>query len=404
MDATLEKVIAAVRRAQETSPYYRELLAGLTIDDWPSFSHIPFTDEQTLRREGARMVCVPPQNVARIVSFLSSGTEGPAKRIFFSRDDLVMMRRYLCSGFQTFCTPGQTVLVTFSCRTPDSLGALVCAACEDAGLRTVSCDQAESLQDAVELCVRNDVVAFAGPPRHALALAHWTRAKGTRLAFAWTLLSGDCVSVAARREIAEAFSCEPFDHYGTTEMGFGCALECHAHQGLHIRENDLYLEVVDPQTGANVPRGQWGEIVFTSLSAEAMPLLRYRTGDWGCMLEGDCACGRAQRRLDMAIQRCAQPSKRAVDMIALDDALSAIPALLDYEVHIDAAGGEVQVHAVLAGSDQLSHEALEELEGRLSAVVGGEMPQVTVSVADGGASGVCCGGKPFPLQKRVSYS
>ena len=69
-----------------------------------------------------------------------------------------------------------------------------------------------------------------------------------------------------------------YNHYGTTEMGLGGGVECAAHRGYHLREADLYFEIVDPLTGEHVEDGEFGEVVFTTLTREGMPLIRYRMG------------------------------------------------------------------------------------------------------------------------------
>lgn len=85
---------------------------------------------------------------------------------------------------------------------------------------------------------------------------------------------------------------------GLTESAYGCAVECRSHDGMHIREADIFLECVDVVSGRPVPPGQKGEIVLTTLTREAMPLVRYRTGDYAAILPGPCRCGSPLRRLE----------------------------------------------------------------------------------------------------------
>jgi phenylacetate-coenzyme A ligase PaaK-like adenylate-forming protein len=82
-----------------------------------------------------------------------------------------------------------------------------------------------------------------------------------------------------------------------TEMGYGGAVACEARDGYHLREADLFVEVVDPETGRGVPDGVSGEVVFTTLAVSAMPLIRYRTGDLAHFLPEPCPCGSRLRRL-----------------------------------------------------------------------------------------------------------
>jgi phenylacetate-coenzyme A ligase PaaK-like adenylate-forming protein len=111
------------------------------------------------------------------------------------------------------------------------------------------------------------------------------------------LSSGEPLSPDLRRTVETRFGCAVFDHYGLTETGFGGGVECAAHAGYHLREADLYVEICCPATSAPLPEGEPGEIVVTTLFRQAMPLVRYRTGDAAAMLPGPCPCGGPLRRL-----------------------------------------------------------------------------------------------------------
>ena len=102
---------------------------------------------------------------------------------------------------------------------------------------------------------------------------------------------------SVRRRLEGALGCRVYDHYGSTEMGYGGALACGQGPGLHLREADLYFEVVDPATGRPLPEGAFGELVFTTLTRRGMPLVRYRTGDLTRFLPGACPCGCPLRRI-----------------------------------------------------------------------------------------------------------
>ena len=109
--------------------------------------------------------------------------------------------------------------------------------------------------------------------------------------------SGDILDAAVRDGLEKALDCLVLDHYGMTETCFGGGVQCLAKSGYHLRELDLFLEILDPVTGLPVPDGETGEIVLTTLHREAMPLIRYRTGDAAAWLPGPCPCGSPLRRL-----------------------------------------------------------------------------------------------------------
>jgi phenylacetate-CoA ligase len=101
-----------------------------------------------------------------------------------------------------------------------------------------------------------------------------------------------------REEIEAKLNLEAFDIYGLTEMvGPGVAVECPYHQGLHIAEDHFLPEIIDPDTGEAVPDGKVGELVFTSITKEGQPLIRYRTRDRVVLNRETCACGRTMARM-----------------------------------------------------------------------------------------------------------
>ncbi len=101
-----------------------------------------------------------------------------------------------------------------------------------------------------------------------------------------------------RRKIEDAYGIKAYDNYGLSELcGPGVAVECQEQDGLHVWSDHFLLEVIDPDTGISLPPGIKGELVFTTLSKEAMPLLRYRTGDISYIYEEPCPCGRTHPRI-----------------------------------------------------------------------------------------------------------
>ena len=107
-----------------------------------------------------------------------------------------------------------------------------------------------------------------------------------------------------RRHIESASRIEAFDIYGLTEIiGPGVGCECRQHQGLHIFEDHFYPEIIDPETGEPLPDGTEGELVLTTLSKQAMPMIRYRTRDITTILPGQCECGRTLRRIGRIVRR-----------------------------------------------------------------------------------------------------
>jgi len=166
------------------------------------------------------------------------------------------------------------------------------------------------------------------------------------------LLASDYMSPSLTGAIHEYWDCDVFTHYGLTETGLGGAVSCRAQAGYHIRENDLYVEVIDPSSGMPAAAGEPGEIVITTLNQNCMPFVRYRTGDSSRMLTQQCACGSKVRRLDRIAGRIAEPlrlqSGETLSIRMLDDIIYSCPGIASYSAQLTGSGNS---EAVSAGGD-----------------------------------------------------
>ena len=133
-----------------------------------------------------------------------------------------------------------------------------------------------------------------------------------------------------------------FPHYGSREMGMAGAVTCPAHTGMHLRENHIIAEIV-AQDGHVLPAGEFGELVITTIGMEAMPLIRYRTGDFTRILPDACPCGSVTRRLDKVKRASSGP-----DITELDEALYPFPQLVDYRA--DRIKDHITIEALVKGT------------------------------------------------------
>jgi phenylacetate-coenzyme A ligase PaaK-like adenylate-forming protein len=285
------------------SPFYSSLLSGISLDkDILSISDackLPFTDEDDLTRDGHRMVCTSASEVSRIVTLPTSGTTGAPKRIFFTEADQELMIDYIHHGLAIMAGAEDVFLVLMPCERPGSVGDLVRIGLERGGVRVIPRGilPFDGSRDAemLDMMEQEGISSLLATASAALRLSEKSRG---RLRLRSVLLSAEYVSSEARAAIEANWGCLVYEHYGMTEMGLGGAMACAAREGYHPREADLLFEIVDPQTGAVLPDGEWGEVVFTTLTREAMPFVRYRTGDRGRFLPGQCPCGSVLKRLD----------------------------------------------------------------------------------------------------------
>jgi len=140
-------------------------------------------------------------------------------------------------------------------------------------------------------------------PSYALYFANYLEQKGIDprkdLKLRKAFVGAEPHTEQTRKRIEEAFGVDVYNSYGLTEMnGPGVAFECEQKRGMHLWEDHFLMEIIDPVSGTPQPEGERGELVLTSLTREAMPLLRYRTRDITSIIPEPCACGRTHRRIE----------------------------------------------------------------------------------------------------------
>jgi phenylacetate-CoA ligase len=314
----LERLRATVARAAERVPFYgrRFADAGIeagTIRSLDDLSRIPFTSKRDLRDQYPwGLLAVPREKVLRLHA--SSGTRGKPTVVAYTRADIDLWaaccaRSLACAGVR----PGDVVHVAYGYGLftgglglhygAERLGTTVVPASggntprqilllQDFGARVLCCTPSYALNIA-------GVAEAAGLDPRALPMAI-----GVFGAEPWT--------EAMRARIEGDLGLQALDIYGLSEiLGPGVAMECaEGRDGLHIWEDHFLPEIVDPATGQPLSDGQVGELVLTTLTKEAMPVIRYRTGDLSALLPEPCPCGRSHRRM-------ARVSGRTDDMLII---------------------------------------------------------------------------------------
>ena len=322
------------------SQFYRERFANVDIascQNLADLDQIPLLTGQDLSRDGSRLLCVSQSQVARIVSLTTSGSTGKPKRLHFTHQDLAATTDFFLSGMRSLVASGDRVLVLLPFSQPDSVGDLLIRALRAGGI--VCRGLWPPLAGAEMVTLVNSWAAdcLVGLPAHLLAIAEGGRLSGLRS----MLLCSDYAAPALRQRIETACGCQTFLHYGMTETGLGGGVECSVHQGCHLRESDLLVEIIDPGSGSRLGPGQSGEVVITTLARQGMPLIRYRTGDRASLETTVCACGGVTSRLTHICGRLAGSilSGGILNSYQLDDFLFQIPGLFDYRLRLDR--GEV---------------------------------------------------------------
>lgn len=284
--------------AYEKSTFYRKLFdrSGLRADDISSLddlTRVPFTNPADIAQHPYHFACVSLGDIAHITTFTSSGTIGPQKRVFFTDGDLETMTSFMAAGMGTVAAEGDVVMIMLPSSRPNDQADLLAKGVRKMGGLPVISGVTRGPEEQLKLIDEyHPAVLFAYLPflyritqetRHK----HDLKGKGVKVLF----VTAEHLSDSMREQLQTAWNCEVHMHYGLTEMGLGVSVDCSAHDGFHFNEADLLGEVVDVDTGAVVDNGEEGELVFTTLSREAMPLIRYRTHDISRLTRAPCECG-----------------------------------------------------------------------------------------------------------------
>lgn len=317
----LKKLVETLNWAREKSSFYSGLLQGIDPDQFTSLKEIeqiPFVTEQDLRERGKEMLCVRDAEVSRIVTLETSGTTANPKRVYYTEEDQELTVDFFHHGMRNLTDTSDTVLILMPCARPGSVGDLLDNGLRRMGAKTVPYGllrpDFKDIPELLERMAEEHITCIVGMPSQVSELAGACSENGPngapeniyfRIAenMRSVLLSAEYVSDEVCTLISRVWNCKVFEHYGMTETGLGGAVSCRILEGYHPREADLFFEIIDPESGEVLPDGEWGEVVFTTLTRKGMPFIRYRTGDTSRWLTEPCRCGSVLKRLDKVRDR-----------------------------------------------------------------------------------------------------
>lgn len=330
--ASLNKTIS---RSMFSSLYQNKLAGHNTeIANKRELQALPFTTSKELRDSyPCGSLAVGMRDVIEVHT--TSGTTGSPAVSFFTKNDLANGSRAISKAWKCFGINEESrvqfimsyglfsgaMLNTFAIQ---ELGAFVLPS----GLQS-SFKQLELMRDFQI----DTVVATPGYLAYLYECLKTSQIKREDLCIKRAVAAGEIYSEDLRKEIEEKWQIKVFDHYGLCEVNTGIAYECEARQGLHLLEDYVVAEVVSPEGEESLPPGKVGELVLTTLQKEASPVIRYRTGDITCLLDGECPCGRKARRIGRI--------KRRVDDLVFVKGTKVDPHELKSLVW-SLVGGEVQ--------------------------------------------------------------
>lgn len=287
------------------SPFYSRLfqqnrISPEKIKSLEDAKNLPFTTKEDLRKEFPYgFLTVSREEIVRVHS--SSGTTGRATAVFHTQGDLngwanLVARCMYMTGvrrgdvFQNMVGYGLFTGGLGFQYGAERLGALTIPSGSGNSKRQIS------LMRDFETTVIHIIPSYALHLRKVFDEVGLNPRKDTKLRIAF--IGAEPHSEATRQRIEEMYGIQAFNSYGLSEMnGPGVAFECPQKMGMHFWEDDFLVEVIDPRTEEILPDGQEGELVFTTLNREAMPLIRYRSKDLATIFPEPCPCGRTHRRI-----------------------------------------------------------------------------------------------------------
>ena len=336
----IKKFNETIEQSKKSDFYSKKLKDIKNIKYLKAIENIPFTSEDEIRENYKKMLCVSIGDVERIVHINTSGSTGKSKTIFFSKKDLEYTISFFRYGLSQFSEKNDKMLILMPFKNENSVGDLVAKAVCQYGVKPLKYGIVKNFDHALESLKISD--SIVGDPVQIQALARYMKFHNINIKLKGILTSSDFILKKTVLEIEDAFQCKVYNHYGLTETAYGGAVECDCHSGMHPRENDIYLEIIDPFSGKIVKDGDFGEIVITTFNREAMPLIRYKTGDRGRFLKKRCACSINLKCLDYISGRIKREKDR-FNIYKMDGLIFADKTVLDYKFEASADSADISL-------------------------------------------------------------
>ncbi len=378
-----EIITRLLRDIKERSPFYARKFDGIDltqVSTQEDFERLPFTDKADLREAyPLGLAAVPRKDIVRIHS--SSGTTGTPVVIPYTARDVedwaVMFERcYRMAGVTeddvVQITPGYGLWTA---------GIGFQAGCERLGAMALPMGPGNT-DKQLRMMEDMGTTVLCATSSYALLLAEEIKSRGIkdRLHLRKGVIGSERWGEKMRNEIASDLGVEFYDIYGLTEIyGPGIGISCDYRNGIHMWDDYIYFEIIDPQSGETVPDGTVGELVITTLRKEGAPLIRYRTHDLTRIVPGECPCGSRFPRIDIIVGRTDDMIKvKGCNMFPaqFDEVLATIEgASSEYQVMIDHLMGRDEVTVYFEtivpeeGRIELERELVSKIKSKMNITV-----------------------------------
>ncbi|GAU09078.1 phenylacetate--CoA ligase family protein [Desulfoplanes formicivorans] len=343
----LERLQSTLHRVRRRVAFYKQRFqeTGFNPDQFESLDDmvkLPFTTEQDLSDAYPYdMFCIPLRDVVRIHTTTGRGNSPIV--IGNSERDLTNRAKLLA---RVYTSIGLTSEDVFQITLRYGLGTGAFSfhdAAREIGASTIPTSvghtdkQLKIMRDFGTSCL----IATPGYARILLEAMESRGMTPSMLRLKAILLTGEPWSTNLAADLEQGFQAPVYDIYGLSAVcGPGIAAQCQEKTGLHLQEDMVYAEIIDPQSGKPVAPGQWGELVLTTLVEEAVPVIRYRTGDRARLLTSPCACGSTFRLLDHVPGR--------IDDVLIVKGINIAPEMIE-RVLTDVLGTAVSWKAEVTG-------------------------------------------------------
>jgi len=413
----LVRLKKTVERVFEKSPFYKKMFKEIgfkpsRLKSLKDLSSLPFTQRKDLRNNFPYgFLTVSLQKVVRLHT--STGTTGKPKAVFFTRKDLDQASELIARSMKMTGAKREDIFQNIMSYGLFTGGLIFHYGAEKLGLLVIP-SGAGNTERQLELMrdFRTTIVHIT--PSYALYLADVMEEKGLNPKVDFSLrlayLGAEPYSEETRKKIEKVFNLNAYNSYGLSEMnGPGVAFECEEKEGMHLWEDNFIPEIINPSTGEILEDGEEGELVLTSINREAMPILRYRTGDLTFLYPQKCRCGRTHRRIsrikgrtdDMLIVRGVNifPSEIERVIMGLPGIGRNYQIILERERSLDKLKIKVEVEKGLFNG---SLEHLKGVENRIKARLKAElMLTPEVELVEPGSLPTTTGKAKRVIDKRV---
>jgi phenylacetate-CoA ligase len=387
-DYQLYKLRKILSYAYEKSDFYKKRFKthGIKPDEIQTLADlakIPFTEPSDIAEHANRFLCVSHGDITRVTTFTTSGTTGPQKRVFCTEKDLDRMTDFMAVGLRTVADNRDVLQIILPFGTANNQGDLLAKGAKKMGIFPVKAGMKIRPEDQIELIRQHGSTVLFVPTPYLYRMTKELEDKtslgslGVRALF----VTSGYLSEPMRNQLKRAWNCRVHTHYGLSEMGLGLAVECSAYDGYHFNEADTLLEIIDPRTGETLNEGE-GELVFTTLSNEGMPLIRYRTHDLSHLIPEPCPCGattllrfgKISRRLESGVR---MGGGDEIYFSIFDEFIYNVSELVDYQISV----AEEQGKDLLVFTAEVTHIG-DDVEKKIRDVVS-DSPLIRKNVGNG---------------------